>query len=802
MKPKIVFLRVCIVSLTLCSAALAADSGKSQVKQSSALPGPELKIVEKWRGTWDVKATRRQPQPIEEVTYVESFDWVLDGRYLRSETSRKSDGGQSMSIFWHDMFTKTYRFVIFDAMGLAVELPPPTWKESTQTMDWKSGLFAPISYTGYATFTDPDTIRWKALWKDWKGTVILDLDERVSVANKRNAMPSSQFLFHSGLGIIALISILALAASFLTVLASAFLVWRYRRTVAKLMEAQSGEAEHRMAGGTHAEPASSPARQDSEPHYSIGERHVGDRLYRLTIVEPRRHACKYALGGVLFALVMGVASFFAFSQTQVNYLRAAAHPFQCLFLFWTFVWPIVLTSMIVAGPSRRSKCLMVLTYFMLLVVTGGMIALTPTEAPYQASNVSLPAWSGETPMRLLHKWNLFNLAPTLLLVTFRNRRVRAVAPLVLGFMTIVSVGVLGILSAAFIYQETSVAAIAFASETFGVSVIAALIGYFLLLSAVAGLLFSVLGWGLLIWMRSAYQRKAVSDQSLGVDALWLVFAAFYAAMLALAGPGWALSALVAFVVFKIAVSVCHKQLRSKSDNCHDDPALLVLRVFALGKRSERLFDAVTKRWRHVGNVRLIAGTDLALSTVAPHQFLAFISGKLGRLFIGDEPAMDRNLAELDTRRDADGRFRINDFFCHADTWQRVLSWLVTSTDVVVMGLRSFTENNTGCVFEIKELLNTVPLGRLVFVIDDTTDKPFLKQTLADVCRELRHDSPNLGVSSAAVKPFELAFLRHTELQGLLRQLCAAVGAGSMRSEAGSQLTDSRSMVVSRFGAAH
>ena len=176
MKPKIAFLRSCIVFLTLCSAALAADSGKSQVKQSVELPGPEFKIVEKWRGTWDVKATRRQPQPAQEVTYVESFDWVLDGRYLRSETSRKSDGGKSMSMFWYDTLTKTYRFVIFDASGLAVELPPPIWSESTQTMEWKTGLFAPISYTGYAIFTDPDTIRWKALWKDWKGTVILHLE--------------------------------------------------------------------------------------------------------------------------------------------------------------------------------------------------------------------------------------------------------------------------------------------------------------------------------------------------------------------------------------------------------------------------------------------------------------------------------------------------------------------------------------------------------------------------------------------------------------------------------------------------
>jgi hypothetical protein len=34
-----------------------------------------------------------------------------------------------MSIFWFDMLTKTYRFLIFDGSDLAVELPPPVWNE-------------------------------------------------------------------------------------------------------------------------------------------------------------------------------------------------------------------------------------------------------------------------------------------------------------------------------------------------------------------------------------------------------------------------------------------------------------------------------------------------------------------------------------------------------------------------------------------------------------------------------------------------------------------------------------------------
>lgn len=175
MKPTTVSFHWCLWLLIFCPAVLAAEPGKGQAPKCKALHTAERNIVDKWRGTWDVKAINRL-KPAEEVTYTETFDWVFDGCYLRSETSRKSDGGESMSMFWFDRFTKSYRFHIFDASGLAVELPPPTWNENTQTMEWKSGLFAPFSYTAYVTFKDRDTIQWTSLWKDWKGTVILYLE--------------------------------------------------------------------------------------------------------------------------------------------------------------------------------------------------------------------------------------------------------------------------------------------------------------------------------------------------------------------------------------------------------------------------------------------------------------------------------------------------------------------------------------------------------------------------------------------------------------------------------------------------
>ena len=171
-----VLLQALLLLMSCHAGGHAAEPSRSDSTPPGGRAGPQGAVLDKWRGTWEVKAVRRAPAPVQEIHYVETFDWVLDDRFLRSQTSRKSDGGMSSSMFWFDIVTKTYRLVIYDAAGFSVELPPPTWNEASQTMEWKSGSLAPTSYAATATFPDANTIRWKSLWKDWKGTPILELE--------------------------------------------------------------------------------------------------------------------------------------------------------------------------------------------------------------------------------------------------------------------------------------------------------------------------------------------------------------------------------------------------------------------------------------------------------------------------------------------------------------------------------------------------------------------------------------------------------------------------------------------------
>ena len=78
-------------------------------------------------------------------------------------------------------------------------------------------------------------------------------------------------------------------------------------------------------------------------------------------------------------MAVAVAAYFAFAQFQVNFLHAAAHPLQLLFLFWSFAWPVVLTVDLVGAFSRRIPWLIVCIYFLVLATLGGLLAFASTE---------------------------------------------------------------------------------------------------------------------------------------------------------------------------------------------------------------------------------------------------------------------------------------------------------------------------------------------------------------------------------------------------------------------------------------
>lgn len=133
----------------------------------------KLKVLERFRGTWDVTVRTHQPQAAV-VTYTETYDWVLGGHFLRGDSGRKSDGSQDIVFATYDAATDGYPFWIFTSSGAWFYLAPGSWDAASRSFVWKNPPQLSTSYLSRCEFPDERTRRCHSLVKDWKGTVLLD----------------------------------------------------------------------------------------------------------------------------------------------------------------------------------------------------------------------------------------------------------------------------------------------------------------------------------------------------------------------------------------------------------------------------------------------------------------------------------------------------------------------------------------------------------------------------------------------------------------------------------------------------
>ena len=130
---------------------------------------------------------------------------------------------------------------------------------------------------------------------------------------------------------------------------------------------------------------------------------------------------------------------------------------------------------------------------------------------------------------------------------------------------------------------------------------------------------------------------------------------------------------------------------------------------------------------------MLAGPDTTASVVTIEKLHAWLTGRLRSQFIGEAGDFARATARVVTRF-RDGRSPIVEFSCLASSWRETMTLLTQRADAVIMDLRSFTRQNTGCLFEIRTLIATTMPERIVFLVNSSTDLPALNQVLA---REFR-----------------------------------------------------------------
>jgi hypothetical protein len=161
---------------TLAVLAFGCAALLAQAQQPAPLtPGTadKLRVLDRFRGTWDVTLKTTHPKP-SVVTYTETYDWVLDGRFLQGDTGVKSDGVRDTIIGTYDPAGDGYPFWIFSSSGAWFYLPPGSWDEPTRTFRWKNLPNMTVLFESRCVFPDARTRRWSVLVKDWKGSVLLE----------------------------------------------------------------------------------------------------------------------------------------------------------------------------------------------------------------------------------------------------------------------------------------------------------------------------------------------------------------------------------------------------------------------------------------------------------------------------------------------------------------------------------------------------------------------------------------------------------------------------------------------------
>lgn len=449
----------------------------------------------------------------------------------------------------------------------------------------------------------------------------------------------------------------------------------------------------------------------------------------------------HVIAGLVYALVLSGA-WMRFSWSDGGFVLA-----RFLWLLSCYAWPTALTVGLVVATTTRQRLAVGLAYVLMLFAFAGWGLVR---------NPSLSA------LDIASFWAITNLPATVLLLAFLHRRIRAVGPLVLAFMVVavigsqVAVGLAG-------QREATLRGVIEVGSVLGLGGVQIFWGLMLAGAAIAGLI----GWQLLKWLGHRHVARHSSDQGLTLEAMWLLFAVVQTVSFAFEGLAWMASGVLAFAAWKLVTTAGfrlaglgrsspaaagHEPARAQAPV--QTPALLLLRVFALGARSERLFDALGKRWLRIGNIDMIAGPDLATTAVEPHEFLDFVGGRLSRQFVRDETDLARRFTARALGPDPDGRHRVNEFFCHDDTWRPTMLCLAQAANVVLMDLRGFTPQNHGCRYELQQLLDFVPLEHVVVLIDTDAPRDFIEGTLGTLWQASRADSPNRAAIPARVRLLE------------------------------------------------
>lgn len=476
----------------------------------------------------------------------------------------------------------------------------------------------------------------------------------------------------------------------LTALVAAVVLWRYRVAILGGMGMAEGDRLLVPAGAAFA--VAAPAATARDGGQTISMALAWERQAR------RRITGAYLLSVGLPALALSV-----FYLKQSGQALQAAQLAAVTFITLSAAVPMIAVAL--ATPFWRAA-----RHWLLLLLTGAAVTLllAAAQRAIEGRAVNLEAFNLLWFYGLLAANQLW--LPLLLLLATGSKRLRGVAPI-----TFAGLLVFGLAPLAGSRLTQALAGTHTGSEwvlKFGMNAV------FVALALPVGWL----AWQRLRSLGNGYEHKRFSDAQLLAGTWWLMFVAVTGLELMGARPAPLVSLAVCAIAYALFAPLNRVALARCGMATGRPPVrtLLLLRVFGYTARTERLFDRIAARWRLFGPVTMIAAPDVIARMVDPAEFLRFVTGRVGDVFVKSQADLDARLAQLDLVPDPDGRFRVSEFCCRDNTWQATVVELMDRADVVVMDLRGVTTERRGCEFELQQLAARLPRQRIVLIVDSTT----------------------------------------------------------------------------------
>jgi hypothetical protein len=303
--------------------------------------------------------------------------------------------------------------------------------------------------------------------------------------------------------------------------------------------------------------------------------------------------------------------------------------------------------------------------------------------------------------------------------------------------------------------------------------------------------------GTLFWIARRYEAKAFSEVQLAFSAYWglvallalgvVLLPAFMEVPANVAGPVFWLA--ISWLAFGAWLKLWLRGIARRAPPSLG--ALLLLRVFKGAALSEAFMDRFLSYWRFAAPVWMIGGADLAGANMEPDEFFALIRRRLGDKFLLTTEQIPARIARLDAARDPDARFRVDELFCAEATWKPAVLALIARAAVVVLDLREYNPRRAGTRYEIFQLMNLIPLDRVVVLIGATDDEAAIGAELQAAWSAMDESSPNRRHGATTLGVLRLGRDSVAEIRALVIAIAQATARATASSPAGTDSPGSR-----------